>query len=217
MGPARKQRRKESDWCSSKAALREFSLLKASASSDRWATNRGTAAGDASLDNETPAEREHKPLAGGLLAVLQIPRLGVEVPVFEGTDDLTLNHGVGRIAGTALPGEPGNVGLAGHRDSFFRPLKNIRVGDAIQVETPGKTDSYVVERIDIVTPDDVEVLQPRSVPSLTLVTCYPFYYIGSAPQRYIVTASLQQETHHETAQSASRLTSTNHEFHKEEQ
>jgi sortase A len=124
------------------------------------------------------------------MAVLRIGRVHLEAPLFDGTDDLTLNHAVGRIAGTALPGEPGNIGIAGHRDGFFRGLKNVRVGDVIELKTPQGIDEYTVDRIQIVRPQQVEVLRPRPVPSLTLVTCYPFYYVGSAPERYIVTASL---------------------------
>jgi sortase A len=127
------------------------------------------------------------------LAVLRIPKISLEAPLLDGTDDLTLNHAVGRIAGTARPGEPGNIGIAGHRDGFFRGLKDVRVGDAIELKTLKGTDTYVVDEIQIVSPRQVEVLRPTSVPSLTLVTCYPFYFFGSAPQRYIVTASLSPE------------------------
>jgi sortase A len=127
------------------------------------------------------------------LAVLQITKLQLEVPVFNGTDDLTLNRGVGRIPGTGRPGEQGNIGIAGHRDSFFRGLKDIAMGDAIGLRTLKGTDTYRVDRVQIVAPEEVDVLRPRSVPSLTLVTCYPFYFIGSAPQRFIVTASLTRE------------------------
>jgi sortase A len=127
------------------------------------------------------------------LAVLRIPKISLEAPLFDGTDDLTLNHAVGRIAGTSRPGEPGNIGIAGHRDGFFRGLKDVRVGDAIELKTLKGRDTYVVDEIQIVSPRQVEVLRPTSVPSLTLVTCYPFYFLGSAPQRYIVTASLSPE------------------------
>jgi sortase A len=127
------------------------------------------------------------------LAVLHISKIHLDVPVLDGTVDLTLNHAVGRIAGTARPGEKGNIGLAGHRDGFFRGLKDVSVGDAIELEMLQGTATYKVDRIRIVQPENVSVLQPRSVPSLTLVTCYPFYFIGSAPQRYIVTASLTRE------------------------
>jgi len=123
------------------------------------------------------------------LGILRVPRLNMEAPVLEGTDDLILNRGVGRIQGTAALWNEGNVGIAGHRDSFFRGLKDIKVGDRVEVEGREQTDTYVVDEITVVDPNNVGVLQPRSGPSLTLVTCYPFYFIGSAPKRYIVHAS----------------------------
>jgi sortase A len=125
---------------------------------------------------------------GGPLAVLEIPKIGLEVPVLPGTDDLTLNRGVGLIEGTPRPGEIGNAGIAGHRDGFFRGLKDVGVGDAIEVTSLSGRHSYLVESIRIVSPEDVSVLDPASSPVLTLVTCYPFYFVGSAPQRYIVRA-----------------------------
>jgi sortase A len=137
------------------------------------------------------------------LGVLRIPRISLEAPLFDGTDGSTLNHAVGRIAGTSRPGEPGNIGIAGHRDGFFRGLKDVRVGDAIELRTLKGTDTYVVDQIQIVSPRQVEVLRPTSVPSLTLVTCYPFYFFGSAPQRYIVTASLSPEKNGESENSIS--------------
>ncbi len=124
------------------------------------------------------------------LAILAIPRIGLEVPVFDGTDDLILNRGAGRISGTAKPGQPGNIGIAGHRDGFFRGLKDIRVGDRIELRTQGDASLYMIDDIEIVQPTDVTVLRNRSSPSLTLVTCYPFYFVGDAPQRYIVHASI---------------------------
>jgi sortase A len=126
------------------------------------------------------------------LAVLRIPRLHLEVPVLEGTDEFTLNRGVGRIAGTAHLGQGGNVGIAGHRDGFFRPLKDISPGDSIELVTTAGTDVYAVDRIRIASPADVSVLGRKMKPSLTLVTCYPFYFVGPAPKRYIVEASLKQ-------------------------
>jgi sortase A len=123
-------------------------------------------------------------------AVLSIPKLDLEAPVYDGTDDLTLNRGVGRIIGTTRLGEVGNTGIAGHRDGFFRGLKDIAPGDTIDLVLPSRTSHYVVENILITSPDDVSVLQPTPKASLTLVTCYPFYFVGSAPQRYIVSASL---------------------------
>ena len=128
---------------------------------------------------------------GAPVAILSVPRIGInEVPVFEGTDDLTLNRGAGLIAGTGLPGESRNVGIAGHRDGFFRRLKYIQVGDQILLEAGRDNFEYKVEEIEIVDPSNVNVLRARASPSLTLVTCYPFYFVGDAPQRYIVHASL---------------------------
>ena len=124
------------------------------------------------------------------LALLRVPKIHLEVPVLEGTDDLTLNRGVGRIVGTARLGDKGNMGVAGHRDGFFRGLKDVGVGDSIDLVLPNRTDTYLVDKVEIVNPDNVGVLRPTSVSSLTLVTCYPFYFIGSAPQRYIVHASI---------------------------
>jgi sortase A len=124
------------------------------------------------------------------LAVLRIPPLNLEVPVLDGTDDFTLNRAVGHIDGTPEPGQYGNVGIAGHRDGFFRGLKDVHEGDTIELITQKESARYVVDEILIVSPKDVSVLRARSKASLTLVTCYPFYYIGSAPQRYIVHASI---------------------------
>jgi sortase A len=126
------------------------------------------------------------------LALLRISKVQLEVPVLEGTDDLTLNRGVGHIVGTARPGEEGNIGIAGHRDGFFRVLRDVEPGDTIDLVTPSRTEKYTVDRIVLVRPEDVSVLRPRPVRSLTLVTCYPFYFIGSAPQRYIVQASIAE-------------------------
>jgi sortase A len=123
------------------------------------------------------------------LALLRISKLRLEAPVFDGTDDLTLNRGLGRIAGTARVGIKGNLAIAGHRDGFFRGLKDIRTGDTIDLVIPDGTETYIVDNIQIVDPTDVSVLQPASESSLTLVTCYPFYFIGSAPKRYIVHSS----------------------------
>lgn len=125
------------------------------------------------------------------LAVLRIAKLNLEVPVLEGTDDLTLNRGVGHIPGTGRPGQEGNIGIAGHRDGFFRVLKDIGPGDTIELVTASRRDVYTVDQIVLVSPSDVSVLQARAGRSLTLVTCYPFYFIGSAPQRYIVQASVR--------------------------
>jgi len=122
------------------------------------------------------------------IAVLRISKLGIEVPVFPGTDDYALNRGVGWIEGTARPGEEGNSGIAGHRDGFFRPLKDIVKGDGIELLTLAGSRLYQVEEITIVDPNDVQVLNPTPQAALTLVSCYPFYFVGSAPKRFIVRA-----------------------------
>lgn len=128
---------------------------------------------------------------GTPVAILSIPRIGIdEVPVFPGTDDWTLNRGAGLISGTGRPGGSGNVGIAAHRDGFFRGLKDIQVGDRIELEANRGEFQYKVEDIEIVDPSNVNVLRTRAKPSLTLVTCYPFYFVGDAPLRYIVHAVL---------------------------
>lgn len=124
------------------------------------------------------------------MGILRIPKIHVEVPILAGTDDLSLNRGVGHVGGTASPGEEGNIAIAGHRDGFFRGLKDVAVGDTIEIVTLRQTETYIVDRITIVERDDISVLQPRPRSSLTLITCYPFYFIGSAPKRYIVQASV---------------------------
>jgi sortase A len=132
------------------------------------------------------------------IAILRVPKLRLEVPVFDGTDELTLNRGAGRIIGTARPGETGNVGIAGHRDGFFRGLKDVAVGDAVEMKTSQGIRSYVIRSIEITSPEDVSVLRSTPQESLTLVTCYPFYFVGSAPQRYIVHASVRSADFSET-------------------
>jgi sortase A len=124
--------------------------------------------------------------------VIEIPSLQLTVPIFIGTSDLVLNRGVGWIEGTAMPGDGGNVGLAGHRDGYFRALKDIKLGDTIEVQSVGRTMRYSVTSLKIVEPTDVSVLDPTDDPSVTLVTCYPFYYVGNAPQRYIVRGTLDR-------------------------
>jgi sortase A len=123
-------------------------------------------------------------------AILRVPKAAIEVPILEGTDDLTLNRGVGHIPGTSLPGHSGNIAITGHRDGFFRGLKDIVAGDTIEVVRHNQTDKYLVRNIKIVLPSDTSVLNQSDDSTLTLITCYPFYYVGPAPQRYIVQASL---------------------------
>ena len=131
--------------------------------------------------------------AGGLLGMLDVPRLKLSTPVIEGDDDETLERAVGHLPDTALPWEQGNSAIAGHRDGLFRPLKDVKVGDEIRFRTTRNEYRYKVTGTSIVQPDDVSVLEPRrSQATLTLITCYPFYYVGSAPQRFIVHAQREQ-------------------------
>jgi sortase A len=155
---------------------------------------RGTAvaAETDSLGNFKPqpaaAVTPPKPLEdGSLLGRIEIPRVGVSAVVLEGVDTRALRRGVGHIPETARPGV-GNVGLAAHRDSFFRGLKDIRKNDIIRLQTLEGTFQYRVEWTEIVKPEDTEVLADNGTSELTLVTCYPFYYVGSAPKRFIVRA-----------------------------
>jgi sortase A len=136
----------------------------------------------------TPRARP-RPSTGTTIGRLEIPRLGVSTIIRAGSDARTLQLAVGHIPGTALPGEDGNIGLAGHRDTFFRRLRDIRNDDVIRLTTPEGVFDYRVERTSVVQPKDVWVLKPTAHPALTLVTCYPFTYIGNAPQRFIVRAN----------------------------
>jgi len=122
------------------------------------------------------------------LGVLKIEKLKLEVPIFNGTSDLILNRGLGRIIGTSRIDQQGNLGIAGHRDSFFRGLKDIELGDTMQLKTLSGNNQYTVTSITITHPDDVSVLAPTDDSTITLVTCYPFYFVGHAPKRYIVKA-----------------------------
>jgi sortase A len=129
------------------------------------------------------------------LAVLHIRRLGLEVPVLEGTDEWTLDRAVGHIEGTAGPGETGNIGIAGHRDGFFRVLKDVATGDVLELALRGGPRRFRVEHVSIVGPDDAEVIAPTARSLVTLVTCYPFYFVGPAPQRFIVQAAEEPAEH----------------------
>jgi sortase A len=124
----------------------------------------------------------------GVVGSLEIPRIGVSVMVVEGVDNSDLKRAAGHIPGTALPWESGNVGIAGHRDTFFRPLRSIERDDKITVTTLQGTYRYRVVSTRVVGPKDIQVLSPAGRDSLTLVTCFPFGYVGSAPKRFIVRA-----------------------------
>jgi sortase A len=146
---------------------------------------------DSILSNAPPASKARarpQPLPGSTLGRIEIPRLRVSAVIRAGSDPRTLQLAVGHIPGTAVPGDAGNIGLAGHRDTFFRRLKDIRADDEILIVTAEGTYRFRVEDTQVVTPKDTWVLNPTPATTLTLVTCYPFTYIGSAPDRFIVRA-----------------------------
>ncbi len=141
-----------------------------------------------SVGGVSPAES--KAVDAGLIGRIEIPRLGLGAIVREGTDRKTLERAVGHVSGTVLPGQNGNVCLAAHRDTFFRRLEGVRKNDTIRITTPGATYEYTVEGTTVVDPDAVEVLASTGDAALTLVTCYPFRYVGPAPRRFIVSSRL---------------------------
>lgn len=148
-----------------------------------------------SLESQIHVEEEHKVTQpkpavkiGDVLGRMDIPRLGVSVAVLQGTNSRMLRLGAGHIESTPLPGEPGNTGIAGHRDTFFRELKDVRSNDEIQIQTATRLFHYQVDWVKVVAPDDNSVLTPSTEATLTLVTCYPFYFVGPAPSRFVVHA-----------------------------
>jgi sortase A len=160
--------------------------------------NRDEVTFDRKQRTRPPAEskRAKPPVAarGDLVARLSIPRIHLRAMVREGADEDTLGVGLGHISGTAFPGQTGNVGVAGHRDTLFRRLGEIGKNDLIQLQSISASYVYRVDDISIVKPQTVSVLNAGSRPQLTLVTCYPFRYVGSAPDRYIVKAHLVSQT-----------------------
>jgi LPXTG-site transpeptidase (sortase) family protein len=136
----------------------------------------------------SPTEERHPLIQGGAIGEMEVPRLGLKAIFVQGDSPRILRRAVGHISDTALPGEWGNVVLTGHRDTFFRPLRNIRQGDAITLTTADGDFQYQVEYIAVVPPSDLQVLQSSSQRTLTLITCFPFYYVGPAPKRFIVRA-----------------------------
>ena len=144
--------------------------------------------GDAGSTSPAPT-----PSRGAWLARLEAPSVRMRATVLEGTDDRTLRRGAGHIEETPLPGQVGNIGIAGHRDTVFRPLKKVKVGDPLELTTRDRVYHFQITSTTIVDPKDVHVLDPTSEPTLTLVTCYPFEFIGNAPHRFIVQARLVNE------------------------
>lgn len=131
---------------------------------------------------------EPRPASGIPISLLEVPRLDLQVPVGEGTSARTLSRGAGHIAGTAFPEEPGNVGIAGHRDTVFRKLSRIQTGDTVLLVTATNRYRYQVAWTRIVSPADVGVLAGSEQAELTLVTCYPFWFVGPAPKRFVIRA-----------------------------
>jgi sortase A len=132
----------------------------------------------------------HALMEGDVIGKIQVPRLGLNAIVVQGDSRANLRRAVGHLSKTALPGEWGNVALAGHRDTFFRPLRNIRLGDEIIFETPTRKFEYRVESIRVVAPTEIRVLESSTGNDLTLLTCFPFHYVGPAPKRFVVRARL---------------------------
>ena len=151
------------------------------------------AQGNWALDHPTVSNRPPAKFKinreGTLVGRIEIPRLDLSAIVFEGTSDGTLARGVGHLMGSAGPGEHGNLVLAGHRDTFFRDLRGIRKGDEVTITAPGGEFQYQVESTAIVQPDQTEVLKSDGGATLTLITCYPFRYVGNAPERFVVRAT----------------------------
>jgi len=135
-----------------------------------------------------PISEPHILVEGEVIGELQVPRLGLDVIVVQGDSPASLRRAVGHLANSAMPGEAGNVALAGHRDTFFRPLRDIQPGDEIRFKARAHSFDYRVESIEVVSPADMRVLEPSAGHELTLLTCFPFYYVGPAPKRFIVRA-----------------------------
>lgn len=149
----------------------------------QWSTIRPAMANVGGFDTlPVPA------IQGDALGKIEISRIGIEAMIVEGIDERTLRRAVGHIPGTPLPGQGGNAALAGHRDTFFRGLRNVRHNDEINLTTRSGSSRYLVDTIQIVSPEDTQVLNDSTNTILTLVTCYPFYFIGPAPMRFIVRA-----------------------------
>jgi sortase A len=147
------------------------------------------AASEAAPQSESASEKAAPAVeTGGLIGRIEIPRLLLSVVVVEGIDSRILRRAVGHIPGTAQPGQPGNVGIAGHRDTFFRPLEDLKIKDEVQIATLNGNFKYQVESLRVVEPENVGVLASSGENVLTLVTCYPFNYVGPAPRRFIVRA-----------------------------
>lgn len=184
-------------------ALAWYAGVRIEASREQEALSRELDRASAALAVTQPAPRAGDRTSGrqparpvpaprDVIGRIEVPRLRLSVVAREGVDTRTLRGAAGHVPGSALPGEPGNAAFAAHRDTFFAPLRDVRKGDGVTVTTPQGEYHYVVASTQIVDPDDVAVLDPTKDATLTLVTCYPFDYFGSAPQRFIVRARLAE-------------------------
>lgn len=200
----RHRRRRRHRWISPLLLLAGVGLVgyvaarKAEAAwAQRWSAAQLAAAREvpagappAAAEEETPPPVP-APRPGEPVARLEIPRLDVDVVALEGVDPDTLDRGVGHFPGSALPGQDGNASFAGHRDSFFRSLGRVAEGDEVRLESPSGDHVYRVTGTRVVGPDEVQVVAPLPGRQLTLVTCYPFDWIGPAPRRFVVRATLE--------------------------
>lgn len=187
-----------------RAGMKSFEDAKRQAASSTDSGETETSSGEAvssssenntaspAFDGQARAAASARRASAVPLAILRIPSIHLDVPVLGSTDNITLNGGVGRIAGTAAPGQKGNIGIAGHRDSFFQNLKEVNRGDEIELETTTASEIYIVDNILVTGEDDLSILRPRGSQSLTLVTCYPFHYVGPAPRRFVVQATIKE-------------------------
>lgn len=170
-------------------ALGWYAGVQVSASREQAQLGRELERQAAAARTARPTDRPRRIVAPrGVIGRLEVPRLGLSAVAREGVDSRTLRSAVGHVPETAFPGEPGNAAFAGHRDTFFRKLKGVKAGDRVVVTTPDGAHEYVVQDTRVVRPTDTSVLAPTREPALTLVTCYPFDFIGSAPDRFIVRA-----------------------------
>jgi len=170
--------------------IRYYEMMPVPAADTRPTGTSGTLPSDSGAAALNPIVPLAPVPRGTWLARLEVPSVHMAATVLEGSDDGTLKYAAGHVEYTSLPGFPGNIGIAGHRDTIFRPLKDLKIGEHLTLTTKDRVFDYFVHSTAVVRPEDVWVLDPTKQPTLTLVTCYPFNYIGSAPQRYIVTASL---------------------------
>lgn len=180
--------------------VRGLEVLRAAESADADGASMPVAASRAAVDQTLWSDKRAREYAravtrpGRPAGALLIPSIGLEVPVYPGTSELNLNRGAAHIEGTARLGADGNVGIAAHRDGFFRALESLHIDADVVLEVGARTLRYRVVEIRIVEPTDVHVLAATETPSVTLVTCYPFYFVGNAPERYIVRAELAESS-----------------------